>query len=422
MHILYVLHSFSPTENRGAEIVALREMKEAISQGNKASLFYRKYQAEKELYQIEELAYHGISTYAINADYPCDKGLQSRYLNIEIEKEFLKLLTKLSPDKVVFHHLLGLSMNLPLIVKEKRILSSFVIHDSWGLCDQIQMLNRDLTVCKKVNWVKCVLCRAPQFQLHKARQKLETLKKFEQWAYQPFLHYPLRWMHRLCAYFVAFGHPNLKDEILNRMELFKKVLHAVDTCYVPSHHLRNLLIEHGVDESKLIFKKNISLKLPEFRQRQPAHEIFTLGFVGSLIPAKGIHVLLRAMKKLKNFPLKLIVYGSFHEFEEFPGYTQMIKKSFNDSRIDFAGSFAAEDIHKVYSSFDCLVVPSICKENAPLVIAEAQMFGLAVIASDFGGMREMLQSDPKSLLFKPRSPLELSRAIKKMMYKAKKND
>jgi glycosyltransferase involved in cell wall biosynthesis len=58
-----------------------------------------------------------------------------------------------------------------------------------------------------------------------------------------------------------------------------------------------------------------------------------------------------------------------------------------------------------------VVLPSICYENQPFSILEAFASGKAVIASDLGGMTELVAHHERGLLVKPNDPSALAEAL-----------
>jgi glycosyltransferase involved in cell wall biosynthesis len=64
---------------------------------------------------------------------------------------------------------------------------------------------------------------------------------------------------------------------------------------------------------------------------------------------------------------------------------------------------------------DVLVVPSIWYENSPLVIYSAQAAGCPVIASNLGGMAEVVEHEKNGLLFEAGDVAGLSSAIERLV-------
>ena len=81
----------------------------------------------------------------------------------------------------------------------------------------------------------------------------------------------------------------------------------------------------------------------------------------------------------------------------------------------FCGPFHNADAASVYERFDVLVVPSLWPENSPLVIHEAFMAGLPVVASRIGGLPELVVDGVNGLLYEPRSPASLAVALRMLL-------
>jgi len=85
------------------------------------------------------------------------------------------------------------------------------------------------------------------------------------------------------------------------------------------------------------------------------------------------------------------------------------KISQNDTRIEIIGKKTREEIIEKLTEVDCLIVPSLCYENSPTVIYEAKHFDLPIIASDLGGIPELLTTN--DFLFEPKNEDDLINKI-----------
>jgi glycosyltransferase involved in cell wall biosynthesis len=68
----------------------------------------------------------------------------------------------------------------------------------------------------------------------------------------------------------------------------------------------------------------------------------------------------------------------------------------------------------VLAGIDVLVVPSTWYENTPLVIYSALAAGCPVIASDLGGMAEVVTDGENGLLVEPGKPEALAAELKRL--------
>ena len=72
-----------------------------------------------------------------------------------------------------------------------------------------------------------------------------------------------------------------------------------------------------------------------------------------------------------------------------------------DARIGFHGAFAEGEQERVLSGLDLLVLPSVWWENSPLTVLEALAAGVPVVATQTGGVPEVLRETGWGLLAPP---------------------
>jgi len=120
---------------------------------------------------------------------------------------------------------------------------------------------------------------------------------------------------------------------------------------------------------------------------------FQFLYVGQIEDHKGVFFLVEIFAKLNPDLAELLIIGGGSQSDR-------IKKIINASvNIKLLGRISREEVLKQMSLADCLVVPSLCYENAPSVIFEAFACGLPVIASAIGGISESIADE--NFLFKP---------------------
>ncbi|KGE19718.1 glycosyltransferase family 4 protein [Paenibacillus wynnii] len=137
---------------------------------------------------------------------------------------------------------------------------------------------------------------------------------------------------------------------------------------------------------------------------------FTVLFVGRIIPRKGVSVLIRSVYLLRRrLPIHLLVVGRGK-----PLYIRQLKRLAMrlGVSVTFLGNVAHEEIHLLYQAADCFVCPSQGHEAFGLVNVEAMASGLPVIASNNGGIREIVLSGVNGYLVnRYRESLSFSRYL-----------
>ena len=97
-----------------------------------------------------------------------------------------------------------------------------------------------------------------------------------------------------------------------------------------------------------------------------------------------------------------------------PGFSEALIDSIADPRITFHGAFAPAELGTVLSHLDALVVPSLWYENTPFSVLEALHAGVPVIASDLGGIAEIVREGESGILFPAGKAKRLAEVIQRI--------
>ena len=125
-------------------------------------------------------------------------------------------------------------------------------------------------------------------------------------------------------------------------------------------------------------------------------------YLSRLISSKGINCLINAIPNiLKAIDAYFVIAG--------PG-KQIIMGDFLKENYSYLGYVPHERTPFLYSSMDTFILPSF-SENFPLSVLEAMASENAVVASNVGGIPEMIQSHENGLLIPPNDPESIARAI-----------
>lgn len=114
-----------------------------------------------------------------------------------------------------------------------------------------------------------------------------------------------------------------------------------------------------------------------------------VAYVGRLVAEKGLPVLLEAAKSVKDrggeFRLTFIGDGP-----ERCRLEELVKDRGLGDRVAFTGDLRGADLERSASEMDVVVMPSVWEETAGLAAIEQMMRGRSVVASDIGGLSEVV--------------------------------
>lgn len=145
-----------------------------------------------------------------------------------------------------------------------------------------------------------------------------------------------------------------------------------------------------------------------------AHERINLLSVAICDPRKGLDILLEAIHHLNNPKIKLDVVGD--DCVDL-AYNKRLKERVSawglEEKVTFHGVVGLEELRRFYSEADIFVLPSLY-EPFGIVFAEAMSFGLPIIATNVGGIPELVEDGENGLLVPPKDVNLLAGAINKL--------
>ncbi len=172
----------------------------------------------------------------------------------------------------------------------------------------------------------------------------------------------------------------------------------VDVYVALTEFARQKFIEGGLPAEKIVIKPNFIYPDPG-----PGDSSGNYGlFVGRISREKGINTLIRAWRKLRGIPLKVVGDGPLM------GEIQRAWQEGSFEELEILGWRSHDEVLALMREARFLVFPSEWYEGFPLTIAEAFACGLPVIASRLGAMVEIVEDGRTGLHFEPRNPDDLA--------------
>ncbi|HVP92762.1 MAG TPA: glycosyltransferase family 4 protein [Acidobacteriota bacterium] len=216
-------------------------------------------------------------------------------------------------------------------------------------------------------------------------------------------------MHCHC---LDVSYPFYKKNPVSR-QIFRKI---ADIHIAVSKSIQHLLIDLGVPKHNVKIVPN-GVDTETFLPNKKTKEENLLLFVGRMHPNKGLHILLKSLLYLKT-PTRLVVIGPRSSYS--PKYYDEILELIKDvsqktnHRISFLGIQTKEELVRWYQRATIFVCPSL-SEPFGIVNLEALSCGTPVIASNVGGIPEVVKNHENGILVDAGAPEELASAIQSLV-------
>jgi len=396
MRILFVVHTFVPESIGGVELHCHYLAGALAEKGHEAAVFAREADDTRPDYDLQVRRQESLTVWRVNNCHRDLVAFAGTYQNQRIDGIFDQVVEEWRPDVVHVHHLIGLSTGILEITKRRGLPLVLGLHDYWFGCPRGQRIRDGLTLCDHIDRNICVRCLKPQN--YEARTLGGSIVK---------------WLRRLRVPTHRRGMRILRQYDTD----MQRVLALPDVLVTPAHFHRDMYSQYGVDLRKVHivpygFPKPAFAGM-ERRRSQP----FRIGFVGTLIPSKGVHVLLEAYRLLGRPDVILEMHGPWVAYHGDRDYLDRLKVAAAQipGTIRFHGRYDPVDAPRILSSLDALVVPSLWYECAPLVIREGFLAGVPVVASGHGGMAEAIEHRVNGLLFKPGDASDLATQLRLLL-------
>jgi len=195
------------------------------------------------------------------------------------------------------------------------------------------------------------------------------------------------------------------------VEFFSKL----DRIVAVSGWLREMLIANGVPGSKIVLcRHGSSQSVPTERRAASSQRdgTFRLAFLGRLNHAKGVHVLVEAIRRRPRISLELDIFGIVQDDAD---YVEALRKRIgDDSRVRLLEPLPNNEVVERLRNYDALAVPSHGMETGPLVVYDAFLAGIPVIGSKRGGIAELVTHERDGLLVEASDPEAWAAAIERL--------
>ena len=160
---------------------------------------------------------------------------------------------------------------------------------------------------------------------------------------------------------------------------------SVDSFICPSRFMMQKMTEGKVFPERLVYVPHFSDFSSIDAATAPGNDIV---FAGRLSPEKGVDVAIAAMAQVPG-SMQLLIAGEGPSRGELE---RLVSSLGLQHRVTSLGRLPAKELHDCIRGAALVVVPSRWYENQPMIVLEAFACGRPVVASDLGGLSEMVES------------------------------
>jgi glycosyltransferase involved in cell wall biosynthesis len=412
MRILHAIHDFLPRHRAGSEIYAF-ELARELSGRAEVFIVAAEYDPAVPHGTIRWRSYRGLAVAEIVNNWQFQR-FDETYSSERLNAQLRHVLDATQPDVLHVHNLLNLSFDLPRIAKERGIATVATLHDYTLVCPSggQRVHVAESHVCESIDAERCARCfsQSPlSRQMRAARLTRGTGGTLIARTGRAIYHLAPALTASLMK---PLNGPDVNaGDVRRRLAAARQVCESIDLWVAPSRSVAEEFCRLGFSRERMqVSDYGFRGIATHTRQRRADDQPLRIGVVGTLVWHKGVHVLLAAARQLRG-AFGVHVYG---DTAVFPEYSAALRKA-ADSQVVFEGAFDRERVDDVYESLDVLVVPSLWPENSPLVIHEAFMHRVPVVAARVGGIPELIRDGENGLLYDPFDSESLRACVQRLI-------
>lgn len=180
----------------------------------------------------------------------------------------------------------------------------------------------------------------------------------------------------------------------------------VDLFIVPSRFIQNKLYDFGIDRKKIFYLPH-AIDLNHFKPNYGLGKYIL--YFGGIYFKKGVHLLLTVAKQFEDIPIKIIGEGPYEK-----DLRKLIGR-YSLRNVELLGYKSVNELTNFVAGALLVLIPSLWYEVVGLTIYEAFASGKCVVASNIGGIPEIVKDGINGILFDPGDEHDLLKKIRYLL-------
>lgn len=373
MRILLVSHGLPPDSVGGVEQHVSGLARALVDSGHDVEIFAREHGPDREQGTFVQTSAEGANPTVFRVAYRwqnCD-SLQAMYSSEPMAAAMASFLAARKAAGVRYdvahvHHLTGMSVDSLAKLRDAGVPTVLTLHDYWLFCPRGQMFHHRGEVCDQAPVERCTECLGktfPWWLKENGRQKVESIQ-----------------------------------------EQARTVLAIPDRLIVPSARAIPPFASLGVPEDRFTTVENgvDTDALEALPAPSGGPGPLRLGYFGTLMPSKGLDVLIAAVQKLPQGLVELHIHGNSVPYHGDESYlTKCFMQLQPGSGVTYHGPYSLEEMPGRMATIDVLAAPALWHEAFGLTVREALAAARPVLVSRVGGLQDAVEDGVQGRVLPP---------------------
>jgi colanic acid/amylovoran biosynthesis glycosyltransferase len=198
---------------------------------------------------------------------------------------------------------------------------------------------------------------------------------------------------------------DIREGIKKGGDIYKQLSRQSDVILSISSYNRRFL-ELWIKNKEKIINHPTGVDLKKFNvknEKKDKRNSYRLLSVGRLVKEKGYFYGLEAVEKLiKSCPTDNIIYDIVGEGKLRKSISKWIKKRGLEGKVVLHGTKTGKELIKFYQNCDIFILSSVA-EAAPVVLMEAQSCRIPVVATNVGGVKDLIIDGKTGFIVEPKN-------------------
>ncbi len=196
----------------------------------------------------------------------------------------------------------------------------------------------------------------------------------------------------------------------------KRIFNGLDAIFAISENGRNYLLSHfsTIIEQGRIYQSRLGIRtVDKLEDHQRNFRTFKLISCSNLIPIKRVHMIVNALEKVEGLEVEWTHFGDGPEKGAIESLCEKVLKPKENIQYHFPGRIPNWQVLEYYSDHMVDLFISLSRyDGIPVSIMEAMSFGIPAIATDVGGVSEIVINNKTGFLLDQEvSPSEVAEVI-----------